>query len=645
MASTRQERQLMRQRGAGTRKAKEVDFGFSFGGPAIDEPSVVEAPGPAHPPQATPPAESQRATRRTPGSARNHLPERPSTYDLPVDDLPEQTRSVKRRRINPPSTDTTTRQSPARSKTGTSSTQESRKSNTRASPSHAPEAVATNPPQTAPTKHQPPSSQTNGADSASTPLQETQPSVQSPTKTKQTRGRPRKSQSPNTGPQAKALQDTTSSPKRTRQTPNSQSKAGPSRRRSDSEPRPQAATEANAETNRTTRDPKAGAATVTEGKKPRGRPPRTVDGDDSTQTAEDVAREQETSKPKRGRGRPSTSGKARESLSRPEAPTKPTPTPAESSAPKGRGRKSTSKKAVEEPVPSPEPETHAESSAPKRGRPSGKKANRAPEPEPEEERVEDDRSEAPRRPARSPRGETVPITVHRLANASAWGGTDSPVDEEEESADELSTLQKTKLPNRGGVNPADVLSQICRETLEKTLATLKTGIANETNATRRAEWTRKRKAVEAFGSELDGRLLDLSEMLDSNFMLGVQLKKSKREMLDLRSHLYRVRKEREAVALQMDAVRAKHMEEENAKSTRTAINNSLHTLELALDRTQQRATTTSTNLSPSPADVEFMLRAVADDVSCLAPGAQGGLLTQMRAFNAQLEATARRLES
>ncbi|KAJ5601999.1 hypothetical protein N7510_011533 [Penicillium lagena] len=621
-----------------TRKAKEVDFGFSFGGPTIDEPSVLDAA----PPQATPPAESQRSTRRTPGSARNNLPERPSTYDIPADDVPEQTRSAKRRRI---STDTTTRQSPARPKTGTSATQEAGKSNTLASVSHVPEVVAINPPKAAPTKQQPPSSQIIGAESATNPSQETQPTVQSPPKAKQARGRPRKSQSPNLRPQAKALQDTISSPKRTRQTPNSQSKAGPSRRRSASETRPQAGSEANAETSRTTREPKAGAAIVAEGKRPRGRPARTVDGDDSTQTAEDVAREQETSKPKRGRGRPSTSGKARESLSRPEAPTEPTPTPAESSAPKGRGRKSASKKTVEEPVPSPSPETQSDLSAPKRGRPSGKKANRAPEPEPEEEQAEDeDRSEVPRRRARSPRGETVPITVHRLANASAWGGTDSPVDEEEESADELSTLQKTKLPNRGGVNPADVLSQICRETLEKTLETLKTGIASETNATRRAEWTRKRKAVEAFGAELDGRLLDLSEMLDSNFVLGVQLKKSKREMLDLRSHLYHVRKEREDIALQMDAVRAKHMEEENAKSTRTAINNSLHTLELALDRTQQR-TTTTTSTNPSSVDVEFMLRAVADDVSCLAPGAQGGLLTQLRTFNAQLEATARRLES
>lgn len=38
-----------------------------------------------------------------------------------------------------------------------------------------------------------------------------------------------------------------------------------------------------------------------------------------------------------------------------------------------------------------------------------------------------------------------------------------------------------------------------------------------------------------------------------------------------------------------------------------------------------------------------MLRTVAD-VSSRAPGAQGGLLNQIRAFNAQLEATVGRLE-
>lgn len=40
-----------------------------------------------------------------------------------------------------------------------------------------------------------------------------------------------------------------------------------------------------------------------------------------------------------------------------------------------------------------------------------------------------------------------------------------------------------------------------------------------------------------------------------------------------------------------------------------------------------------------------MLRSVAETVSSRAPGAQGGLLNQIKSFNAQLEAAARRLES
>ncbi|TPR08265.1 Fungal specific transcription factor domain family protein [Aspergillus niger] len=256
-----------------------------------------------------------------------------------------------------------------------------------------------------------------------------------------------------------------------------------------------------------------------------------------------------------------------------------------------------------------------------------------------------------KRKPRQPRGETVPVTVHRFVNATALGEGPEPEessDEEEESAEGLTAKQKTKLVSRGGVNAADVLSQICRETLEKTLATLKNGIANEGNAARRAEWTRKKKAVEAYGTELEGRLFELSEMLDSNFVLGRQIKKSKREMMDLRSRLYRVRKEREDVALQMDAVRRKHSEEENAKMARSTINNSLHSLDLALERSRNRPVDESTSQNPEPsstAGLEFLVRNVAENVSSIAPGAQGGLLHQIKSFNAQLEATARRLES
>lgn len=211
-------------------------------------------------------------------------------------------------------------------------------------------------------------------------------------------------------------------------------------------------------------------------------------------------------------------------------------------------------RAVQKPTPEPEPEVEPEVE-PESQRASG----------PAEGATPDRRPPAAKRKPRQPRGETVPITVHRLANAASLGGEPRGSSEDDaDSPDEIASNQTNKLPSRGGVNAADVLAQICRETLEKTLTTLKNGIANETNTARRAEFTLRRKAVEAFSTELEGRLFDLSEMLDSNFMLGTKVKKAKRKMMDLRSRLDHVRREREAVALRMDAVRSEHAREEQA---------------------------------------------------------------------------------
>ncbi|PYH98217.1 hypothetical protein BO71DRAFT_480573 [Aspergillus ellipticus CBS 707.79] len=335
----------------------------------------------------------------------------------------------------------------------------------------------------------------------------------------------------------------------------------------------------------------------------------------------------------------------------PEPETEPQPEPPQEPEPsrttkRGRRRQPPSKKDDTAKVVTEEPPAQAEPIEEVQAEPTEVQA----EPVEAEPTLE---AQPKKRKPRQPRGETVPVTVHRLANAASLRGAPEPQDssdEEEEPADEISARQKAKLPSRGGVNAADVLGQICRETLEKTLTTLRNGIENETNTQRRAEWTRKKKAVEAYGMELEGRLFELSEMLDSNFVLGRQVKKAKREMMDSRSRLYQIRKEREAVALQMDAVRRKHMDEETAKIARSSINNSLHSLDLALERNRTRPVNESTSKNPDPtpastAGLEFLLRNVADNVSSVAPGAQGGLLHQIRSFNAQLEATARRLES
>lgn len=195
--------------------------------------------------------------------------------------------------------------------------------------------------------------------------------------------------------------------------------------------------------------------------------------------------------------------------------------------------------------------------------------------EDEDGRAESPQQTAPRkkpRKTRQPNSETesrkgtFPVTVHRLANVSALDAVyeSDKSSNEAGSSDELSAKQK--FPNRGGVNPADVLSQICRETLDKTLSALENGIASETQAARRAEFTRKRKAVEAFSDELEGRLFDMSEILDSNFSLAMGLRGAKKEMMESRGKLMDIRRQREEVALRMDEVRRKHLEEETMQT-------------------------------------------------------------------------------
>jgi len=270
-------------------------------------------------------------------------------------------------------------------------------------------------------------------------------------------------------------------------------------------------------------------------------------------------------------------------------------------------------------APSEKEDEQAPPAKPRRGRPPGSKNSsrkstqltkeeRVSSPQAEEQEQEEaeeagaeaetevaaDKDQEPKPKPKSQRGEAVPVTVHRLANAAALDisfsdSADSEAGEEADSADELATRTKTKFPNRAGVNPADVLAQICRETLDKTLATLKSGIANESNPARRAEWTRKRKAVEAYATELEGRLFEMSEILDSNFLLSVRLRRAKREMAELRARLLQVRRQREEVALRMDEVRRRHAEEEAASmvciSTYLSYISYLHTLWIGTDIT------------------------------------------------------------
>jgi hypothetical protein len=96
-------------------------------------------------------------------------------------------------------------------------------------------------------------------------------------------------------------------------------------------------------------------------------------------------------------------------------------------------------------------------------------------------------------------GSPIPVTVHRLSRAPLY-------DEDELHADILNAeMPRTK---RVGVNAIDVLSQICQEIIGAGLDTLEDGCHRCEDPILRREYKTKFRAVEAFGDELQTRLLD-----------------------------------------------------------------------------------------------------------------------------------------
>ena len=145
----------------------------------------------------------------------------------------------------------------------------------------------------------------------------------------------------------------------------------------------------------------------------------------------------------------------------------------------------------------------------------------------------------------------VPIVVHRLrVPAHANDGEESENDE----------LAKPKFVRRGGVNAVDVLSQICRELVNKAALLMHRDESQENNDKRRSEWRRKRKVIEAFGEEFDSRCFALTEALDNNYALTIRVRQNNKKKHELREQLLNVRREREKIALKMDAIRVKHEE-------------------------------------------------------------------------------------
>ncbi|EFW15834.1 conserved hypothetical protein [Coccidioides posadasii str. Silveira] len=680
IAANRAERQLMRQRGAANRKVKDVDFGFSFGPPQplmksetqVSQPAVTNPQSPKiFPPKSSTPNKklsrpstpgsrrsSARQTRSTPstkpsGSSRGVIPSPASVYDIPQDDQPDQ-RSPKRRRITlfqsitaDAALHTSSPHSEPRRIAAITETIEELIAGQQALPTASSELIHSTPDATL-QPNEPPQHQTplpSNAPPGHTPLPNTvSPDNNNRDNNYQETNEDIQAQRTPVAQRRRKKRKSVRLPPKNRQKRRSQVNTGSSKKTSKNlEPN-----EALNNAEQPFDQDKSRSPTVRRSSPPKERHtsvnPEVHRLDLQEERENDFPRNLELQNEEGERDH----GYEVDEATRWRAPEgeqayHPIESPQKAEQPERRRKRR--KNATRAPASDKEPLQHhkewPESTQP--GQPENTRAVKPRRGRKRRSRGSSKSSGEAFPDEGTSSKSTIPVTVHRICNISALEdmlSDKSNVSDDEHSGSHNATRDHKYL-NRGGINAADVLSQICQETLEKTISTLQTNIDRELNTTRANEWKRKCKVVQDFRSELENSLFGISELLESNLALAARLKRDKKEVLNLRHRLLSLRKEREEIALRIDNVRNKYADDESERMVQDSLNNSIHDLQLALDRSHKRKNATDANPF---AGLEFLLRTVAQDVSSTASDSRGGLLNQVKQFNNQLEKTAALLQ-
>ncbi|KAL0262519.1 hypothetical protein SLS55_001487 [Diplodia seriata] len=249
-----------------------------------------------------------------------------------------------------------------------------------------------------------------------------------------------------------------------------------------------------------------------------------------------------------------------------------------------------------------------------------------------------------KRPRRSTaaadRGPRIPVTVYRISAPR------KPTDEASE-IDELelptpSAVANTRLP---AVNAVDILAQVTSELTARMNDSLLRQAAEigTSDKARRAELKRRAGTVQAFSTELADRLFELTEAVDAGEALRARLKAATKEKVALRSEFLTIRREREQVALRMDAVRQAHMEAEARRRRDEELSDALYGIETAVQRGREKAAREDRqDEGPEVGTLWEIEDALSSGVSAVGPG--GGLLDRVKDFNGFLERAAAVIE-
>ncbi|KHN94706.1 mannosylphosphorylation protein (Mnn4) [Metarhizium album ARSEF 1941] len=227
----------------------------------------------------------------------------------------------------------------------------------------------------------------------------------------------------------------------------------------------------------------------------------------------------------------------------------------------------------------------------------------------------------------------IEITVQRFVNNFAQGADDE---------DELQ--QEIPFANRGGETVVDVFAQVCEEVISSTLETLRKSVQASDDLGKKKELRVRMRAIAAYREELGSRLLQHAIHLNHWHSLRRRLRHVQKEKLALRDEIIRLKGEREQVALRMDAVRIKHEADSKESTSRLNASSLMHDIDLAVE--QGRAAPELSREEEKEADLgnlDLVLAQISDQIS--STSSTGGLLQQIRDFNAFLERAAAALES
>lgn len=227
---------------------------------------------------------------------------------------------------------------------------------------------------------------------------------------------------------------------------------------------------------------------------------------------------------------------------------------------------------------------------------------------------------------------TVPVLTYRTTNVKALP---TIIEEHEHldpgdvsDPDELAALIAPTVSTKSTPNAIDVLAQACREAMDSGIAKVK-GASSLTGPQRKDQI----EALRSLRSSLDNSWFQVSQVLDQRMHMESRLRKSRREKAELQTRWLEIRRQRDVLDLRKDAIRRRHWENETLARRRFDASEAAAGLEEAL----MAGTEPDDDAAPAAASLEYLIRDVLKDVSNSADETSGSILETVQSFNAHLK--------